>query len=841
MPGPFSIEIPALLEKHLDHLLVSAISPDVIRERGYRSILGKHDLRELGFIKAQQRCPGILIPLHAVDSTAISPQYRPDSPRTNAKGKPIKYENPTGSSVRLDVPPRCRQQLGNPAVPLWFTEGVKKVDALATAGACAVGLTGVWGFKGRNPLGGTTILADFDYIALKGRSIYLCFDSDSRSNPQVWNALERLREHLERKGASVYVVQIPEGTDGEKVGADDYLAQGHSLEEMIRLAVIQQVIDRPSLRARSSDLYCVEGGKLCWVKQSQEGETIVPLCNFDARIAEEIIRDNGIEVTGSFKIIGTDFQGRPLPSTEVPLSGFETMNWVVPAWGLKGIVSANQAARQKLREAIMLQSQEATHRTVYAHTGWREVDSRRVFLTAAGALGEPDIDVELEDDLKSYYLPNLENDLGEAIRASLEFLEMGRSEVLYPLWSAMYLAPLAEILPLTFTLFLVGPSGTFKSTLTALALNHYGQKFDEFHLPAAWRDTENKLEKLLFLSKDLPMVIDDWAPGSDSAKARELEVKAEHVIRAQGNRQGRGRLKSDTSSRKTYIPRGLLITSGEQLPSGHSHTARIFSVEVQPGDVPRSDITEAQQKRHLYCFAMSAYITFLQRHWQELQKLLPVQYSAWRDRAREAGQHPRLPGAVASLYAGLCAGLDFMEEYGVIDAEGVEAIRQRGWDVFLSLSVEQAVRVEEQRPGKRFVETLGSLLDQGRVVLWSKEDEAPRTPVPGQANVGWTDGDGHILLNPEAAYAAVRQFCQHTDFPFTFKQNAVWKDLRQLMFIEAPNGRSTVNVRIYGQVKRVLRLRKSALQSEESENIPGGYIQNAATPATAATGENPQA
>ena len=183
MPGPFSTEIPALLDKHLDHLLASAISPDVIRERGYRSILGKHDLRELGFGKAQQRYPGILMPLHAVDGASISPQYRPDNPRTNAKGKPIKYENPTGSSVRLDVPPRCLQQLGNPTVPLWFTEGVKKVDALATVGACAVGLTGVWGFKGRNPLGGTTILADFDYIALKGRIVYLCFDSDSRSNP----------------------------------------------------------------------------------------------------------------------------------------------------------------------------------------------------------------------------------------------------------------------------------------------------------------------------------------------------------------------------------------------------------------------------------------------------------------------------------------------------------------------------------------------------------------------------------------------------------------------------------------------------------------------------------
>ena len=824
MPDPFSTEVPELLNKHLEHLRASAISPDVIRERGYRSLLGRYDLKKLGFSKAQQRCPGILMPLHGVDGSIAGHQYRPDSPRTNARGKSIRYENPVGSSVRLDVPHRCRQQLEDPAIPVWFTEGVKKVDALATAGACAVGLTGVWGFKGRNPLGGTTILADFDYIALKGRIVYLCFDSDSRTNPQVWKALTRLKEHLERKGASVYVVQLPEGADGEKVGADDYLAQGHCLDDMIRMALVQEVVDRPSLRARSSDLYCVEGGRLCWVKQSQEGETIIPLGNFDARIAEEIFRDNGIEVSGAFKIVGTGSEGRPLPPTEVPLSSFETMNWVVPVWGLRGIVSANQAARQKLREAIMLQSQEAGHRTVYAHTGWRGVGGRRVFLTAAGALGSPDIDVELEDDLKNYYLPEAEGDLTEALRASYQFLQMGKPEVVYPLWSAMYLAPLADLLPLTFTLFLVGQSGTYKSTITALALNHYGQRFDEYHLPAAWRDTENKLEKMLFLAKDLPLVIDDWAPGSDSAKAREMEVKAEHVIRAQGNRQGKGRLKSDTSIRKTYVPRGLLITSGEQLPSGHSHTARIFSVELQPGDVPRDAITEAQQKKHLYCFAMSAYITFLQRNWNELRRLLPEQYLIWRDQAREAGQHPRLPGAVASLYAGLCAGLDFMEEHGVIDSNEVETMRQKGWDVFLSLSAEQAVRVEEQRPGKRFVETLGSLLDQGRAVLWSKDEEVPRTPAPGQVAVGWTDGDGHILLNPEAAYAAVRQFCQHTDVPFTFKQNAVWKDLKQLDYIENSNGRSSVTARIYGQVRRVLMLKRSSLEAVEGwPGEPGAW------------------
>jgi len=605
--------------------------------------------------------------------------------------------------------------------------------------------------------------------------------------------------------------QSSSGSNIPKIGVDDYLAQGHTLNDLIGLEVLEEAVD-PAPESKTAGMYCVEHGQLCWVKQTSDGTVTVPLCNFNATIVEEITRDNGVESSGAFRIEGTDVHGKPLPTIEVSLAAFESMSWVVTSWGRRGILSANQTTKAKVREAIMLQSQDAKDRTIYSHTGWREIDGKPVFLTASGALGMPDIDVEVEEDLSNYALPDPPDDPTEALRASYEFLRIGRPEVTIPLWATMYLAPLSDILNPAFTLFLVGHSGSFKSTVCALALNHFGEKFDEFHLPAAWRDTQNKLEKLLFLAKDLPLVIDDWAPGTDSAKARELEAKAEHVIRAQANRQGRGRLRSDTSSRKTYIPRGLLITSGEQLPGGHSHTARIFSVEIQTGDVSREKLTEAQRMRHLYPHAMAAYIQFVQKNWDEIRKVMPVQYEAWRDQAREAAQHPRLPGTVAWLYAGLCTGLDCLLEHGIISATELEELTGEGWEIFLKLSAEQAIRVEEQRPARRFADVLGSLIAQGRAVLWAKGDEEPRRPAPGETMVGWTDGDAHVLLNPDAAYAAVRQFCQTTDQPFTFKANAVWKDLRQLGYLEAPDSRSTSNVRIYGRVRRVLRVRTDVLQ-----------------------------
>lgn len=231
--GPFSVECPNLLQQHLEHLRTSGLSDEVIGERGYESVLGKKRLNDLGFSPTQQRTPGILMPLHAPDGSAAGYQYRPDNPRTKKDGKLLKYETPSGGNIRLDVPPRCLVNLGNPSVDVWFTEGIKKGDALASHGLCAVALLGVWGFKGKNPFGGVTVLADFDSIALKGRKVIIAYDSDVTVKPEVKQAMDRFAEHMKRKEASLYGVHLTQ-KDHSKIGVDDFLLT-HSLEELLSL------------------------------------------------------------------------------------------------------------------------------------------------------------------------------------------------------------------------------------------------------------------------------------------------------------------------------------------------------------------------------------------------------------------------------------------------------------------------------------------------------------------------------------------------------------------------------------------------------------------------------
>jgi hypothetical protein len=121
--------------------------------------------------------------------------------------------------------------LNDPTVPLWITEGQKKADVLVSQSLCAIALLRVWNWKSKNDLGSTTFAADWDYIALQGREIRIVFDSDVMTKASVQAALQRLIEHLQRKGATVKVAYLPtEG--GHKLGVDDWLAQGHTADDL---------------------------------------------------------------------------------------------------------------------------------------------------------------------------------------------------------------------------------------------------------------------------------------------------------------------------------------------------------------------------------------------------------------------------------------------------------------------------------------------------------------------------------------------------------------------------------------------------------------------------------
>jgi hypothetical protein len=61
-----------------------------------------------------------------------------------------------------------------------------------------------------------------------------------------------------------------------------------------------------------------------------------------------------------------------------------------------------------------------------------------------------------------------------------------------------------------FSLHATGPTGTFKTSVAALAMQHYGVGFDSRRVPGAWSSTAKANAALQFTLKDAIFLIDDF-------------------------------------------------------------------------------------------------------------------------------------------------------------------------------------------------------------------------------------------------------------------------------------------------------------------------------------------
>jgi hypothetical protein len=183
----------------------SSISPEYIAGRGYYTASRRAEVPNV--FKGRQRRLGLVIPIFSPSGATgfrLRPKVRISSER--------KYEQPYGVGSILDVHPFNLERARNPHVELWITEGEKTADSLASRGECVISIPGVHNFaeKGSRGVEG---LPCWDYVPLQGRTVNVVFDSDTLTNPGIQLALKRLVALLKRRGASVYVVYLPEVGD----------------------------------------------------------------------------------------------------------------------------------------------------------------------------------------------------------------------------------------------------------------------------------------------------------------------------------------------------------------------------------------------------------------------------------------------------------------------------------------------------------------------------------------------------------------------------------------------------------------------------------------------------
>ena len=526
------------------------------------------------------------------------------------------------------------------------------------------------------------------------------------------------------------------------------------------------------------------------------------------------------------------------------------MGWVTEAWGMAPVIFAGQGKRDHLRTAVQMLSGAVPRRTVYGHLGWRRLGDRWAYLHSGGAIG-PDgviegVEVDTGNDLFLNYelpAPPGPSELAPAVRASLDLLELAPSTITAPVLGAIYRAPLAEPSPVDFALHLTGPTGAFKTELGALAQAHFGAAFHGRRLPASWADTANMLEKKAFLAKDAVLVVDDFAPTGTTADIQRLHRDADRLFRAAGNRSGRARMRADGGSRPTCYPRGLVISTGEDIPSGQSLRARLLVLELTPGEISADALSAAQADaaEGLFAAAMAGYLRWLAPQIDKLRETLPGRQRALRDVLVQDAQHRRTPEVAARLIVGWETFLRFAEEAGAVSRADAACLLTRARAALTDSAEVQRAHQASEEPATQFLALLRAAISSGRAHLADADSGAqPDDPAcwgwqlnlvgsgnyereawrPNGERLGWIRQDD-LFLEPETAFAAAQKLARDQGTSIPIKQRTLWKRLAEqglLASRDPARGTNTVRRTIEGMRRDLLHVRPSALAAKTNQS-----------------------
>jgi hypothetical protein len=584
-----------------------------------------------------------------------------------------------------------------------------------------------------------------------------------------------------------------------------------------------------------TELYSDATGILCRSVSTREGGRVdTPICSFTARIVEEIVCDDGVEVTRRLAIEGKLANGEPLLRTEVPIDAFAQGDWVIRSWGTQPVVYAGMGNKDHLRAALQILSGRPPTRTIYLHTGFRQIDQKWCYLHAGGAIGAngpvANVSVELPAELEKYTLP--EPSAGAirkaAVRGSLGLLQgLAPDKVTFPLLAATVSAPLPGN---DFSLHVSGLTGQFKTELAALFQQHFGAEMNARSLPGNWSSTGNALENMTFHCKDAIVVIDDFCPTGSTSDMARYQREADRVFRGSGNRAGRQRLRSDGTLRPTKPPRSTIISTGEDCPKGQSLQARLLNIEIGPGDVKAARLTECQADAAagLYSLTMACFVQSLASRYEGIRATLQAEVERVRaDLAAELGSggHRRTPTLAARLIFGFDLFLRFAEETGAVNAAEVDSLSARCRRALIELADDQAVLQRAADPVDRSLALLRSVLSKGSAHLASASGECPaHLPQvlgwrlcddsrfggeqwkPQGDRIGWIDADD-LYLDPDAAFAAVQRLGNEQHDPLELTRSTLHRRFRDrglLVSMDQESGRLTVRIVIDGTRRRVL-------------------------------------
>lgn len=579
--------------------------------------------------------------------------------------------------------------------------------------------------------------------------------------------------------------------------------------------------------------WCDESGMS---KDAKEGA--YQCCNFVAWIDEEHVYHDAGRTTTVLTVRGCMLDGEGeevnLPPVQIDATEMKSMTWVSQRWGMRPIIYPQASAERDIATMMQMISQ-ADRKDIYTATGWNKIHGKPVYLSGNGAIGGGEeakkVSVQLPHELSRYELPK-PKPCRDEVMASLNLVNLGPVHVMWPLLLATYRSAIGGA---DFAMHLAGRTGTFKSEVSSLFQSHFGARMDARHMPASWNSTANALEALAHKAKDSIMVIDDFVPVGTSTQVRTLQAKADQIIRAQGNQAGRTRLTDTSNVQSTMFPRGILLSTGEDIPEGHSVRARMLISELSPGDIPSDRLSQAQSKRESYAAAMADWISWLSKQ-GDARVEFKVMSAEIRDMNLDIG-HSRTPPIVGDLTATAMLMAHWMREREYFSDESLNRFTEKAAAAIEEAGKRQKTYLQSADPVLAFCGIIRQLLSMqqahvktvnGGIPLnaallgWTGQEQAGEVTA-WKANgprLGWVDTEkGEFLFDPNSLPLIKKHSNgQLAVTPQTFIKRL--RDANMIVRYDASRQRNTVRQTLEGHPHNVVVLLLSSVMEGDEGDGP---------------------
>nr|WP_256938414.1 telomere-binding protein [Rhodococcus qingshengii] len=398
----------------------------------------------------------------------------------------------------------------------------------------------------------------------------------------------------------------------------------------------------------------------------------------------------------------------------------------------------------KLRDALKVAGGTITRTVRFRSTGWRRTaEGEWFFVHAGGAIsndGARVAPVLLSGPLARYDLPAPVEDASRIREAFLahsgSMLTKIPARVSATLLGHVYRSALG---PNPWVLLVVGSPGSYKTSLTSIAMHHWGELWDRRRPASSMSgngDTLNALRIKLNSAKDALYWADDVAPTRDwGAAQKSLEEFARMVHngeqRSRSTRDGLGILDGTP-------PRASAVVTSEVMPRPGSGAQRMLAVPLQSDEIELDQLIALDQNesRHGRALLMASFLQYLAGRLEEIRELAFGAAATYAESLRDHGESVRQAEAVGAVWGGWIAMTRFLFDIGALTQAEVDHTLE-----LVHVGLRDAITAAADpdlpsRTGARVRELIAHALRTGLAYVDDvRTGEAPVRPLAGR--LGW--------------------------------------------------------------------------------------------------------